>query len=163
MVYTRVLGPRPLMAGVRLAMKRKVMPICRTIKSLGLLITMLLLSACYHSPPKPLYHRGWFGGKTDSIPKGTGNLNGNLEIKEPYILGTANVYIKANGKKYYGSIEPSGHFVIESVPCGKWPIVLNISYISQGTKRNETYESTICITSQGTGVDFFYLEPQPFF
>jgi hypothetical protein len=103
--------------------------------------------------------RGYMGGKTDSILEGKGNLAGDLYVSEEYQASSAVIFIIANDVRYQAirGSSGSGHFVIENIPCGKWPIVVEIRRKYGNTRRHERFQGTTCISSQFTTKDVLYI------
>ena len=109
--------------------------------------------------PMVLDIRGYMGGKTDSILEGKGNLAGDLYVSEEYQASSARIYIIANDVRYQAARDSSGsgHFVIENVPCGKWPIVVEIRKKYGYSRRHARFQGTTCISSHFTAKDTLYI------
>ena len=120
----------------------------KIIFSLLLLMILFVQISCVRWVDLPIQVRGWMRGKTESIPVGTGDLVGYLYISSGYRKNTAVVYIPAYDKKYFpvDNVHADGYFLVEHIPCGKWPIIVEMERKKESKHKHYRFQGNTCIT-----------------
>ena len=134
---------------------------------IGLSLLTLSLCSCYAvhlSQPDKTRQSGFMAGPTGSFPVGTGSVTVDVHDMNGNSFAFVRAYAMVRSKPMYAIFSGPYHGVIEQLPDGEWPLVIEVRCIKPNSRDRffiKTVKSKVNISSKRTICLFFNIDCVP--